>query len=580
MLAEAVYHRPKQNWAYAYDHETLHIRIRTKRGDVERADLMYGDKCLPWSAMEHSPMIVLASDERFDYWETAVKPSYGRMCYGFRLRSGAEELWVTEDAIGERAPERHLGLFEFPFLNRGDVFMTPSWVKDAVFYQIFPERFANGDPANDPPGTEPWGGEPGYTNFFGGDLDGIRLNLDHLAELGITALYLTPVFMAPSNHKYDTADYRNIDPAFGSEAALKALVKACHARGLKIVLDAVFNHCGVTFPPFQDVIRNGEGSRYKDWFHIRDWPIRVNDGVPSYHTFAFEATMPKLNTEHPEVREYLLETAEYWIREVGIDGWRLDVANEVDHGFWRAFRERVKRANPEDYILGEVWHDSIPWLQGDQFDGVMNYPYSRAVLDYFVFGSLDARRFADRIGGLLARYPKQANEACLNLLGSHDTVRLLTLCEGDKRRMGRALAFLFTSVGVPCVYYGDEVGLDGEFDPYNRKCMEWAPDKQDRTLFELVKGLIRIRKQYACLRTGTLRFRQADSGSGLLVFERRLGEQAVLVAIHNGGNEAEVCLPARGWREIASSGGAEGALAPGEWKIWAQDSTAGDDGIC
>jgi glycosidase len=440
---------------------------------------------------------------------------------------------MTENDFQTTRPENPNKLFEFPFINPVDVFTPPAWVKDAVFYQIFPERFANGDPSLDPEDVQPWGAEPTPTNFFGGDLQGVMDHLDHLNELGINAIYFTPIFTATTNHKYDTEDYMKVDPHFGDIATLKKLVDTCHERGIRVLLDAVFNHSGGTFAPFVDVQEKGEDSIYKDWFHIREFPLQVVNGIPTYDTFAFEPHMPKLNTEHPEVKEYLLKVAEFWITEVGIDGWRLDVANEVDHDFWREFRKVVKRANPEAYILGEIWHESAPWLEGDKFDAVMNYPFTDAVLDFFVHGSLDAEGFANSIGRQLSRYPLQASEVAFNLLDSHDTPRLLTLAAGDKNKMRLASLFQFTFMGTPCIYYGDEFGMDGDGDPGCRKCMEWNPEKQDRDLFEFYRQLIQIRNEQPALRTGTFTFLEAGRQGSKLAYERRLDLQTIVVLINS-----------------------------------------------
>lgn len=506
MLLEAVYHRPRLNWSYAYNESTIHLRLRAKKGDLTEVFAFAGDKYTWDTTKELIPMTLFTSDAMFDYWECASVPIYRRLKYGFLLQKDDEKIWMTENDFQTNRPESPNKLFEFPFINPVDVFTPPAWVKDAVFYQIFPERFANGDPSLDPENVQPWGEEPTPTNFFGGDLQGVIDHLDHLNELGINAIYFTPIFTATTNHKYDTEDYMQVDPHFGDIATLKKLVDNCHKRGIRVLLDAVFNHSGGTFAPFLDVKEKGEDSIYKDWFHIREFPLQVVNGIPTYDTFAFEAHMPKLNTEHPEVKEYLLKVAEFWITEVGIDGWRLDVANEVDHDFWREFRKVVKRANPEAYILGEIWHESAPWLEGDKFDAVMNYPFTDAVLDFFVHGSLDAEGFANSIGRQLSRYPLQASEVAFNLLDSHDTPRLLTLAAGDKNKMRLASLFQFTFMGTPCIYYGDEFGMDGDGDPGCRKCMEWNPEQQDHNLFEFYRQLIQIRHEQPALRTGTFTF--------------------------------------------------------------------------
>ncbi|ANS76731.1 alpha-glycosidase [Paenibacillus yonginensis] len=555
MLLEAVYHRPKMNWAYAYDESTIHLRIRTKKDDVDQVFAWAGDKYAWENTQELIPMSKAFTDSMFDYWECEAKPPYRRLKYGFLLKSEAEAWWMTETGFQQERPKTPDRLFDFPFINPVDIFKAPEWVKDAVFYQIFPERFANGDPSLNPEGVLPWGGQPQRDNFFGGDLQGVIDHLDHLSELGVTGIYFTPVFEATTNHKYDTQDYMKVDPHFGDAETLKKLVDLCHERGIRVLLDAVFNHSGRTFAPFVDVREHGEQSKYKDWFHIREFPLAVKDGIPTYDAFAFEPMMPKLNTENPEVKEYLLKVAEYWIKEVGIDGWRLDVANEVDHQFWRDFRQTVKAANPEAYILGELWHEASPWLQGDQFDAVMNYPFTDAVLDFVVRGTLDAKQFAEAVGRQLTLYPLQASEVAFNLLDSHDTPRLLTLCEGNKNRMKLASLIQFTYPGTPCLYYGDEVGLDGGQDPDCRKCMEWDTSKQDRELFSFYRKLIEVRKSLPALRTGSLRFLKAEAGEPVLAFERRLGTDRVLILLNNDAAIQTVRLenqPAGVWKDAFS----------------------------
>lgn len=567
MLLEAVYHRPKLNWSYAYDRETIHLRLRAKKDDLTHVYAFTGDKYIWDQSKELIPMSKMASDELFDYWACVVKPPYRRLKYGFLLQNGEEQIWMTESEFSQERPAVPDRLFDYPYINPADIFTVPEWVKDAVFYQIFPERFANGDPSLDPANVLPWGGKPERHNFFGGDLQGVIDHLDHLTELGINAIYFTPIFEATTNHKYDTADYMKVDPHFGDAETLKKLVKACHERGIRVLLDAVFNHSGKTFAPFVDVLEKGEQSRYKDWFVVREFPLQVKDGVPTYDTFSFEPHMPKLNTENPEVKEYLLGVAEYWIKEVGIDGWRLDVANEVDHQFWRDFRKVVKKANPDAYILGEIWHESSGWLQGDQFDAVMNYPFTEAVLDFIVRRSLDSAGYANAIGKQLSRYPQQASEVAFNLLDSHDTPRLLTLCEGNKDLMKLAAILLFTYSGTPCIYYGDEIGLDGDQDPDCRKCMEWDPAKQDRDLFAFYQKLIAIRKDLPALRTGSIHFCVAEAKGSKLAYERRLSEQSVLVLLNNDSVGQTIQVEAAGETWVDAFDGREWPVQHGTLSV-------------
>jgi glycosidase len=577
MLLEAIEHRPKGNWASASGPGTVELRIRTKRDDAREVSVLFGDKYAWDRTKALHPMRKFASDALFDYWQAFVTPPFRRLCYTFRIGDGRSEVWMTERGFSPDRPASPQGLFEFPYVNPCDIFEPPAWVKDAVFYQIFPERFANGDPANDPEGAEPWGGEPTPSNFFGGDLQGVIDHLDYLSELGVTAIYFTPVFEAPSNHKYDTRDYLKVDPHFGTNAKLKELVDACHARGIRVLLDAVFNHAGRTFPPFVDCLEKGEASRYAGWFHVREWPLAVKDGIPTFETFAFTDHMPKFNTENPEVQDYLLGVARYWIGEVGIDGWRLDVANEVDHRFWRKFRDTVKAIKPDAYILGEIWHDALPWLQGDQFDAVMNYPFTTAVLDFFVERKLDAKGFADRLGRLLAAYPTRATEVAFNLLGSHDTPRLLTLCGENAALMKLAALAQFTFFGAPCIYYGDEIGLTGGHDPGCRKCMEWDPARQNRDLLEFYRWLIALRRGAEPLRTGEFRVLRAEAGERVFAYMRASGGERYAIAINNQDQPASVrlTLGEGTWTDVrtretadAPGGQMEVALEPFGFRIW------------
>lgn len=519
MLLEALYHVPRDKWAYAYDPKTIHLRVRTKRNDVDTVVAMTGDKYDWDSTYFEITMEKAATDEMFDYWEAAVLPKYKRLSYAFRITSGKETIYMLDNGLYRNCPAPTGGYYEFSYIHEIDVFKVPDWAKDAIFYQIMPERFANGDPSNDPKGTQSWGGQPTTDNFFGGDLQGVLDHLDDLLDLGINAIYFTPLFTSPSNHKYDIVDYKQVDPHFGDNELLKQVVEACHSKGIRVMLDAVFNHCSELFPPFQDVLKHGEKSKYADWFHINQFPARVENGIATYDTFGFFGNMPKFNTANPEVKQYLLDVAEYWIKEIKLDGWRLDVANEVDHHFWRDFRMVVKNANPDAYIVGEVWSDSLAWLVGDQFDSVMNYPFADKVLEFFN-GGMDGLTFANKMGTILMRYPQQTNEVVFNMLCSHDTPRLLTRVGNDKRRMKLAVVFLFTFMGTPCIFYGDEVGLTGGGDPDCRKCMEWDPKKQDRELYDFYKLLIGLRKKNKALREGRFRFLKAEPGNPNIIYER------------------------------------------------------------
>ncbi len=554
MQKEAIYHRPKNHFAYARDEQTIHIRLQTKKNDVKNVNVHCRDP-FAWNGVGWDNVVIsmykTGSNGLHDFWEAEVTPPNRRLEYFFELTDEKETLYFTERGFFNKRKNVTTSQFKFPFLNPADIFRAPDWVKDTIWYQIFPERFANGEYSNDPEGTLAWGSkEPEQDSFFGGDLQGVINHLDYLVELGISGIYFTPIFKATSNHKYDTIDYYELDPQFGTKETLKKLVKECHKRGIRVMLDAVFNHSGFYFAPFQDVLEKGGSSRYKDWFHIHEFPVKT-EPIPNYDTFAFTYMMPKLNTENAELKEYLLGVARYWIEECNIDGWRLDVANEVDHAFWREFRKVVKEVKPDAYILGEIWNDSMPWLQGDQFDAVMNYPFTDYALDYMAKETIDLQRFRQGIEELLHIYPKNVHEATFNLLGSHDTARVLNQAGEDKEKLKLLFLFQLTFSGSPCIYYGDEIGMTGENDPDCRRCMIWEEEKQDKELLSFVKELIQLRKSSKALSQGTMTFQEHPD---LLVYEKRWGDETFVIAINNQNKTSLFSIDQKGYQVILLHG--------------------------
>jgi glycosidase len=412
---------------------------------------------------------------------------------------------------------------------------TPEWVKHAVFYQIFPDRFANAEPARSPENVEPWGTPPTIHNFMGGDLRGIINHLDYVRQLGVTAIYLNPIFQATSSHKYNTFDYFTIDPHFGDLATFHELRDACHARGIKVVLDGVFNHCGRGFYAFQDVMENGLYSPYSKWFYIDGFPIYPYDESrpANYRSWWGIRSLPQFNIWHPPVREFLLSVGRYWI-EQGADGWRLDVPNEVaDHEFWREFRRQIKAINPEAYIVGEIWQDGAPWLDGTQFDAVMNYVLRDICVDFFAKASIRADAFAQRIETLLSRYPRDVTLVQLNLLDSHDTARFLTQAGGSVARLKLAWLFLSVYPGAPCIYYGDEIGMSGESDPYCRACFPWDETQWNQELLRFITQTIALRQAHPALRTGRYQTLQADATMNLYAFARSDERETIIALLNN-----------------------------------------------
>ncbi len=571
---EAILHIPKSQMSYVYDAETLHLRIRSKKGEVRNVTLRIGDPFLwaeggldggnlsgadarGWIAGRNVAMTREYTDDGFDYWFAAIQPENKRSRYAFILEGSRDCLLYGEKrivALGGHHDTMLLqdigNFFCFPYLHRVDVSDTPAWASQMVWYQIFPDRFCNGDPSLNPPDTLPWGSsELNSTQAFtGGDLQGVLDKLDYLQELGVTGLYFCPVFLANSNHRYDTIDYYTVDPLLGSNETFRRLVDEAHRRGMKVMMDAVFNHIGVLSPQWQDVVKNGAASPYADWFYIREFPVwpvpreQLDGKHLNYETFGFVADMPKLNTENPACRAFLLDVARFWVEDMDCDAWRLDVANEVDHHFWRDFKKVVRQAKPDAYILGEIWHDAMPWLRGDQFDAVMNYPLTDAILDFFIHRQLSGEAFMWAVNKANGAYPRPVTEASFNLLESHDTSRVMGVARGRVERVRLAYAFLFCSAGSPCIFQGGEFGLAGLKGIHlenHRECMPWdRPEKQDRALWQFLRTLIRVRLANDDFCRADTQWLKADDTRTIAFTRGRC-----LVAINNDETESSIELP-------------------------------------
>ncbi len=428
---------------------------------------------------------------------------------------------------------------------------TPYWVQDAIFYHIFPDRFANGDTTNDPPNVQKWGSPPNIWDFQGGDLRGILQHLDYVLDLGVNALYLNPIFLASSNHRYNTSDYFQIDPRLGTLADFHALVDAVHTNNMRIILDGVFNHCGRGFFAFTDVLENNDRSPYKDWFHIKQFPLDAYDSdgdAKNYIGWWNHKSLPKLNTGNPKVREYILSVARYWI-EQGADGWRLDVPNEIDDdGFWEEFRHVVKSTNRDAYLTGEIWDINPRWANNSHFDGLMNYPVKDA-LAALLQGRENTLQFSQRIESLIKAYPRENLFAMYVPLDSHDTERFKTLVGGDTRKLKLAILFQMAFPGAPAIYYGDEIGMEGNKDPDSRRAFPWRASNWDAELRLWVRQLISLRKRTPTLRRGD--FVRLLAEDGIYAFARTLGEENILIALNASERARVVEVPcaALGWKD-------------------------------
>ena len=531
-----VYHRANDNYCYPLNENELVINIATGY-DVVEVNLIQGD---PFA------FGILGGSEGWDgtpcsihfkkrlknqiWWTTTVQPEFKRSKYYFELKTESEIWYFFEDGfLSEeqlKIEKRSRQFFIFPWMNEIDIAKSPTWVNETIWYQIFPERFCNGNLENDPEGVLPWREQGSVRNqeFFGGDLDGVIQKLDYLKNLGVNGLYFTPVFLSPTSHKYDTTDYETVDPNFGTKETLQQLVKEAHKRGMRIMLDGVFNHSGKYFAPWLDVIEKGPKSEYYHWFMINQWPMELGKGAAKknqLYTFAFHDDMPKLNTNHEDVRKYLIDICGRWVEEYGVDAIRLDVANEVSHRFCKELRLHLKKINPEIYILGEIWHDAMPWLRGDEFDSVMNYPLGESIKDFWVDKKLNKTELEYTINRCYTRYMQQTNDVLFNLLDSHDTIRLMSHTK-NLDDFYQQIVLLFTMPGSPCIYYGTEIAMEGEHDPDCRRCMPWIEIEAGihNEKIETMKEIIALRKNEPLLQSRNFHFTTEYENPRVIEFQK------------------------------------------------------------
>jgi glycosidase len=432
------------------------------------------------------------SEQLFDWYVTRLDLTDSRLMYVFTVTVDGEKYFFSEDGITQTFDFNlaYFNAFQLPYINACDLQKPVEWLSKAVVYEIFVDRFFMANTEGKDYINMEWGEKPTAKSYAGGDLNGITEKLPYIQQLGADTVYLTPIFSSPTtNHKYKIIDYYNVDSHFGTNNDFKRLVETAHKMGMRVVLDAVFNHCGAGFPPFQDVLKNREKSPYFDWF------IPINPDKGEYEHFGYELfDMPKLNTSNSAVRKYFLDVAAHWQETYGIDGWRLDVSDEISHKFWREFRERVKGINPEAVIIGENWHDANPYLRGDEYDSIMNYAFTRACVDFFAEKTISAQTFSDRLNSLLMRNTTMVNDMMLNLLDSHDTDRFLTLAMTDKTALRAALACLFVFPGAAMVYYGTETDMEGGYDPDCRRTFDWTKAEPFGETAKLIQKLSALRK--------------------------------------------------------------------------------------
>jgi glycosidase len=534
MNKHAIMHQSDSRFSFPVSETAAVIRLRTARfDDIREVNLIWNTMHKFYLQREVAPMSVRYSDDLFDYYECTIDNGYPGYTYIFQIVAD-DGVWYYNESGLDR--EIHFSTtfqdkFNVVFPNEKDIIVPNKQFQGRVFYQIFPERF---NKSTEKKYTSyinmQWNtDEPKNDVFAGGDLGGITEKLDYLADLGIGAVYMTPIHPSVSAHKYDIDDYFDIDKMFGDLGDLKKLVTEAHKRDIKIVLDLVFNHSSFYNPMFQDVVTNGRKSKYYDWYFVDgdkpDWK-KLN-----YKSFCDVRMMPKLNTNNPEVQEYLTTVGEFYLRDYDVDGFRLDVAFDVSHDFWRFFKHRLVAINPDVFLIGEDWQNSESFLGNDQWDSVMNYPFLYACQRFFAPNArYDSHKFVDFLNNTLVRYKDGLNHNMLNLLDSHDIERFFTTVEEDKDVFILAVAALMFYQGCPMLYYGDEVFLNGKHDPYNRKCMRWDSPEFEGLGHQAIKKLVSYRKLDA-LKFGDISISTQDE---VVKFTRSYnGEKVILLLNHS-----------------------------------------------
>ncbi len=510
------------------------FRLHVRPGDVSAVSMQLGSQAYP--------MRRVGGDDLSDTYEASVaqgKPGTD-LDYVFSLRE--RDGWHPFGANGLTDPNAPKGTVK-PF-NAGSLrpFQVPTWPEGGVVYQLFPDRFANGDKRNDLPGTLPWSSTAlKYDTRLGGDVAGIRQHLSYLESLGVRTVYYTPVFDSPSYHRYDARSYTKVAPDFGTNADFSLLTKQMRARGIRTVLDFAFNHTATDGPWFNDLRQNGEASRYRDFYFPRSFPIKVQEN-PNYEAWYGFPSMPKLNTANPAVQRAEIAAVDYWRQNASLAGVRLDVANEVDPSLWRALRTHVKATSPDFWIVGENWGDGTPWFGGDQWDSQMGYQFRDAALGFFVEAKTTPTQFMDRLMSVYAMYPPQVSRNLMTLIGSHDTPRFLTLCKGDAALVRLAATVQLAWPGAPMVYYGDELGMAGGADPMNRKGMAWSTANAGNGMLRFYKRMIAVRNANPALQSGDPSVLMASDAKRSLAFARTLGDEAAAVALNRAPAPQRVSL--------------------------------------
>ena len=522
-----------------------------------------------------------AETERFTFWGTQIQFRSSVAKFSFAATTDDQlNLYLGTSGIANFISPSEKWVYDIDTFHRHTI---PDWVYGGVMYQIFPERFANGDDSINPKNTVEWGLTPTRLDFQGGDLYGVIQNLDHIESLGVNIIYLNPIFLSTSTHKYDSWDHFKVDPTLGGDDALRELIKECHNRDMKIILDCSLNHVHPRHFGFQDLVKNGEKSKYKDWFTVFDYPVRFihrphlyantykvgwdgneeeykryldktfeetmvpveireDDGPivePSFKAWWGVPDMPKVNFESKDARKWALDVTKHWIENFDIDGWRMDVAKELDFSFWKDFRDTAYGTKEDVLLISEIFGDTSQWLQGDRFDGTMNYSFRETMTDYFATKRINNKEFADSLANLYSMYSFEALSSCQNLLSSHDVKRFLNRSGNNEDGILGAIFLQATFPGIAGIYYGDEVGLGGADDPFNREPFPWTEqDSWNSTILEFTKTMMHIKKSNPIFKYG--RFELLDYKENVVIFRRILQDESLICIVNRDRSTEDI----------------------------------------
>ncbi len=533
MEYSGIRHEADKRYCFAIEKGKFIIRLQTKKDDMEKVILHWRDKYIPIEridTIESCEMEKVASDRFYDYYEAVVEMDVICLRYYFELvdRAGAVAYFGNCEFYEKEIESIHF-MFNCPQnLREEEIYDIPQWANNKIVYQIFPSRYASSKTVS----QDLWYKAPiGPMDDLKGDLRGIIEHFDHLLELGVDIIYMTPIFKSPSAHKYDTIDYYQIDPSFGTEEDLRELVELAHAHDMYVILDGVFNHTSPKFFAFADVAEKGMESKYWDWYYVEGYPLKAERFTkPNFKTFAYFGGMPKLNLQNPETAEYFINVGRYWIEKCNIDGWRLDVSDEISHMFWKKFRKAIREVKQDALLIGEVWYFARDFMEGDEWDTVMNYDFFFGAQKLIAEESITVSQFMETLGRLRGNLHNKVYPVLWNLIDSHDTARFLHVCGEDKNKQKMAAALQMLLPGMPFIYYGDEYGMTGGDDPDCRRGMVWDEKRQDADMYDWYRKLIGIRKVYPSITEGKVMECNCSDEKGTIILTRLLDEEKVTIA--------------------------------------------------